>query len=635
MKRLIKESGIRDIKNIAKRYKKAKIYFHQDLDGVTTAVAMKNYLEQHGIEVVDAEVIQYGDKEFAIKKPEGHGEVMPVLVDFAHGKPMFVIHTDHHDSQAGVESDTATNFKASRSNVETISQTVSPKEIFPSDDIMVISTVDSANFAVNKITPEMVMNYLFKIDKDSTLKRNKIMMGLVTNKLLLAFKNKPRFLEDLVMGSKPSLLSILNNIKKIVVDKGYAKPEELATNQQNYIEKQRQNKDVKRVGKIIVQYGGGSMVKAGSYDRYTPFRNNPDADFIVIAWPLGLVQASCNPFKEDRSLKGVDLGEMKNEVLQKFEPMLKGMDITFGTIKRISESSAEYSSVGFTYKDMIAIYGKAPSFKVNGGEKINEILFNISGKLYRSLSDKQKALLDKVTINGWDIIMANSGGHKCITNISGMSYLLSKSKKQQSSGVEYDPELAPIAEYSGKNTFVNDIKGKLLKFGTLSPKQIEIAMSIINKEGGITQTEQKEGYSSYVELTKAIQDEFVKVLNGKIESQQGLQESVNKKDNVVDLLKSHVNKNKKLSESDWDYIIKELECVIDSRGQWDHPGKCTMIESNRITMKNVDFPLVGIDDTGHMKFMLPEMEYSFPGKKVFEIPLKGKYKKIGLELLKF
>ncbi len=29
---------------------------HQDLDGVTTALAMKNYLEQQGIEVVDAEV---------------------------------------------------------------------------------------------------------------------------------------------------------------------------------------------------------------------------------------------------------------------------------------------------------------------------------------------------------------------------------------------------------------------------------------------------------------------------------------------------------------------------------------------------------------------------------------------------
>ena len=157
---LINESGIRDINKIAKRYQKAKIYFHQDLDGVTTAIAMKNYLEQHGIDVVECEVIQYGSKEFAIKKPEGEGNIMPVLVDFAHGKPMFVIHTDHHDSQAGVEDDTATSFRHARSNVETISQIISPKEIFPSDDITLISTVDSANFAVNKITPEMVMNFL-------------------------------------------------------------------------------------------------------------------------------------------------------------------------------------------------------------------------------------------------------------------------------------------------------------------------------------------------------------------------------------------------------------------------------------------------------------------------------------------
>ena len=111
-RQIIKESGIRDIKKIAERYPKAKIYFHQDLDGVTTAIAMKNYLEQNGIKVVDSEVIQYGDKEFSVKKLDAEGDVMPVLVDFAHGKPMFVIHTDHHDTQAGVESGTATSFKA-------------------------------------------------------------------------------------------------------------------------------------------------------------------------------------------------------------------------------------------------------------------------------------------------------------------------------------------------------------------------------------------------------------------------------------------------------------------------------------------------------------------------------------------
>ncbi len=40
MRKLIKESGLRDISALRKRYPKAEIYFHQDLDGVTTAIAM-------------------------------------------------------------------------------------------------------------------------------------------------------------------------------------------------------------------------------------------------------------------------------------------------------------------------------------------------------------------------------------------------------------------------------------------------------------------------------------------------------------------------------------------------------------------------------------------------------------------
>ena len=139
MKKLIKESGIRDINALAKRYPKAEIYFHQDLDGVTTAIAMKQYLENNGIKVVGAHIIQYGDKEFAVKKNDATGDVMPVLVDFAHGKPMFVIHTDHHDRQAGAEETKSTSFRSSRSNVETISQVVSPKELFPSSDIFYLN----------------------------------------------------------------------------------------------------------------------------------------------------------------------------------------------------------------------------------------------------------------------------------------------------------------------------------------------------------------------------------------------------------------------------------------------------------------------------------------------------------------
>ena len=118
------------------------------------------------------------------------------------------------EMEAGAEETGSTSFRPSRSNVETISQIVSPKDIFPETDLRLISTVDSADYAKYDITPEQVINYLFKMDKDSSLQKNKFAMGLVLNKLLLAFKNKPKFLENLVMNSEPSLYSILNQIKK-------------------------------------------------------------------------------------------------------------------------------------------------------------------------------------------------------------------------------------------------------------------------------------------------------------------------------------------------------------------------------------------------------------------------------------
>jgi hypothetical protein len=422
MKKLIKESGIRDINRLKKEFDDVIIVTHMDLDGVVSGIGMKYYFQNQGFNVIDAQIIQYGDKEWSLKKSDPDKKILYCLCDFAHGKPMFTVHLDHHDSQAGVEAGTSTSFRQSRSNIETISQIVSPKELFPNDDIMLISTVDSANYAVNNITPEQVMSYLFKIDKNSPLKKNKMMMGLVTNKLLLAFKNKPGFLERLIMECTPSLLNILLTIKKIVQEKGYADTSQLEKNKEDYVSSMKNHKNVEIVGNIIKQYGGGSMFKPGSYDRYTPFRNNPEADFIVIAWPMGLVQASCNPFKESRALKGVNLGEIKDEVLSKWESQLKSREIPLSTIKWVSESGMNVDSVGFTFKDFVALYGD--KFKqMDSGRKLLEILGEIMTKPFKSLSPKQQELMDKITINAWDLIQSNSGGHKCITNISGLNYL--------------------------------------------------------------------------------------------------------------------------------------------------------------------------------------------------------------------
>ena len=463
-KKLISESGLRDINNLAKRYPKAKIYFHQDLDGVTTALAMKHYLENNGIKVVDAEIIQYGDKEFAVKKLDAEGDVMPVLVDFAHGKPMFVIHTDHHDTQAGVEQGTATSFRSSRSNVETISQVISPKDIFSPEDITLISTVDSADYAKYDITPEEVMNYIFKLDKDKPLQRNKMLMGLMVNKLLLAYKNKPRFLEEIVLNANPSLMSILNNIRGQMLEKGFADVQSLDQNKEMYVQSMKNHPNVKVSDNIIVQYGGGSMMKPGSYDRYTPFRNNPDADFLVIAWPLGLVQASCNPFKKERALKGVNLGEIKDEVLGKWESQLRDRHIPLSTIKWISESGKDFNpeSVGFTFKDFNALYGE--NFKSKDGKDFMNQVEELMRKPFTELNDDEMNILDSITVTAWDIIQANSGGHKCITNISGLNYM-GRSKRPPKGKPKYnkDNEDAAYVKFTKmiQNEFVKVLKQKI------------------------------------------------------------------------------------------------------------------------------------------------------------------------------
>jgi len=215
-----------------------------------------------------------------------------------------------------------------------------------------------------------------------------------------------------------------------------AKPEELQKNAEGY--KQSMKDFPTFSDNIIFQYGGGSMFKPGSYDRYTPFRNNPDADFLIMAWPMGLVQASCNPFKKERELKGVNLGEIGQEVLSKWENQLKQRTIPLSTIKWVSETSATPESVGFTFKDFNGLYGDKFT-TMEGGEKVLDHIQDMMETPFTDLTEEHKEMLDKIGINAWDLIQSNSGGHKCITNISGLNYL-GRGKRPPQGQYRYDSE---------------------------------------------------------------------------------------------------------------------------------------------------------------------------------------------------
>ena len=69
--------------------------------------------------------------------------------------------------------------------------------------------------------------------------------------------------------------------------------------------------------------------------------------------------------------------------------------------------------------------------------------------------------------------------------------------------------------------------------------------------------------------------------------------------------------------------------IVDPMGQWAHPGEITTIPGNDITMKGVNYDVLGVSNTGDKKLMKPGKNYKFDGDYVTEYPKGGwlnKYK---------
>ena len=483
LSKLNEEVGLRDIKKIVTAHKEEhgknfEIWFHQDLDGVTSCIAMKTYLEGYGLRMVDCHITQYGGIEYAIKNKKE--DSMAVLVDFAHSKSMFTLATDHHDKQTGTEETSSTYFKHTRSNVETISGEISTYDIFPNVDIELIKTVDSADFLRHKLTPEDVQNVLFSVKKDITGERNRFLMGLVVNRLLLVYKNKritvtsldgkrnhinKNFLECLSIDSAPSLISMFNNIKHYMNNavslewdrrtKRHDTPNRLATaeditaNFTKYVDSRKSGKDITYDDQynILSQYGIGSVFAPGSYDRYVVFKNNPQAEFVCTIFPMGLIQVSCNPFKE-KKLKDVNLGKIAKEVIGKYKYQLSNINVPLSDLKRINEDEIskmksrygqDYEGIGFTFGDLKAFYVDKVSYLPNrrqgdmktksyldlndSSSNMVQVLKRCMDKPFDTWSESEREGLYWVRISALDIIEANSGGHPSITNIQGLNYL--------------------------------------------------------------------------------------------------------------------------------------------------------------------------------------------------------------------
>jgi hypothetical protein len=441
---------------------------------------------------------------------------------------MFKIQSDHHDKQVGAGDTKGTYFKPARSNVEIISGEISYSDVFTPGDIELIRTVDSANFLTYNINPEDIQNSIFQFKRELSGEKNRFMMGFVVNRLLLAYKNKRisvksmdgkrdhinrNILECMVLDCNPSLYSMFNNIRHYinnarVSDRAgvLAKPEVLMQNLTKYIERMKNYRFIEdpdtgdvsefdptskkhqflssvkgaKVGKgvhyddkhkIIIQYGGGNMIQPGSYDRYVPFKNFPDANFICIIWAMGLIQVSCNPFKE-KKLKDINLGEIAKEVIAKHQPILTKILISLDCIKKEFETSQDwkkmqkeegpdYVGVGFKYSDLEAFYNDCV---YKNGEIVDINKSEIKSSMdtvYSNLSDSQLSILKEYKVPVWELITRNSGGHPSITNIQGWGFL-KYNKDAMMAAYETDKYTDIMKKVSRE--FVDNLKDKIESF---------------------------------------------------------------------------------------------------------------------------------------------------------------------------
>lgn len=489
---LLEEVGFRNLKKIAQDYSTAEIYFHQDLDGVCSALSMKYFLEKfYNIKVVDTHIIQYGAIEYAVKHTKKDN--LPIIVDYAHSKVGYILF-DHHDKQSGADTAAGVYAKASRSNAEIISGEISYSDVFLSTDIKLIQTVDSADFLKFNLKPEDIQNAIFGINKDLTAERNRFLMGFVVNRLLLSMKSKRinvksldgkrqhnnrNLLECLVLDCSPSLYSIFINLKHYINNavslewdrsrKTYDRqsklstPEELTANLMKYIETRKRvvtepfsgktqkhpDIDFDDKYKILKQTGIGRVFDPGSYDRYVVFKNFPDAEFVCTVFPMGLIQVSCNPFKEKR-LKSINLGDITKEVLAKYKYQLSNIRIGISDIKRINEDEISkmvskfgknYKAMGFRMSDLESLYSDSIIYLPNRekGDLKTRATLDLKGEspeanLLRNWMDKNYSEwpyevseeINHLKIPVLDIITSSSGGHPSITNIQGFNYMSSR-----------------------------------------------------------------------------------------------------------------------------------------------------------------------------------------------------------------
>jgi hypothetical protein len=422
---------------------KAVIYFHEDFDGVVSALAIKCALNKYGIHDIQARKVQYGDH---LSQQAPNPNELNILVDFADGFEGTDLHTDHHHGTYSPKDDgIKAFFPTAKSNGAVLWGQVRTHDdsldtVLTNELIKAVNCIDSASYAKDGYStkdqrtylPDLADQITFNSDVDPEMRHY---FGL--NKILLAFKNTlvddKSYLETFVekcqtihpiemvygacqlafraqkksYGNKPRKKAIkntsINSLLNMLQANGDEYQEKFKENIQQRIEENpsllQTSADQKQALYIDHTRKVAPMFR-GAYDRYAPFEQFPSMTYLINNWgAMGLVQASYNPRAQTKDQSMIDIttnalakakehfGDNHQANMQYFRNLIRNKDANFPRIKP-----------------------RADLLETLLGDEAQKIK-------QTQILDIPQEQLENLTFNPWTLIQKTMGGHKAIANL--------------------------------------------------------------------------------------------------------------------------------------------------------------------------------------------------------------------------
>lgn len=195
-------------KNKGKSGKDVCLIFHDDLDGIVSAVIMKNYLHKHGFDIKKYGVINYQESWQAFRIDSS---LITIALDFAEDIPGVDVYIDHH----GKFSDELTTTQkkgsiktATGSAAEGIAQQLGVP--FSNDTKDWIDMIDSAKYDDYEVDIRGILDFDLQVIKESP--RAKLKFAAAMNQLIKRGDHRT-FIEVVNSCSEPSIYNIFRLFK--------------------------------------------------------------------------------------------------------------------------------------------------------------------------------------------------------------------------------------------------------------------------------------------------------------------------------------------------------------------------------------------------------------------------------------